>query len=226
MSRLQDRLQELGVVVDAQLFELSFTHRSYAYEHGGIQSNERLEILGDAVLQIVVTEHIYRSYPLLSEGQLAKLRASVVSAVALAEVARSLDLAEHLLLGKGEISTRGTEKTSILADTMEAVIGAIHLSAGPEASALFVHRTFDELIAASEATGDYADHKTVLQEVCAQRGWGLPRYEVSGTGPDHQRVFTATVLVNGEPMGEGTAPSKKRAEQIAARLAVQELARA
>lgn len=109
---------------------------------------------------------------------------------------------------------------------MEAVIGAIHLSAGPEASALFVHRTFDELIAASEATGDYADHKTVLQEVCAQRGWGLPRYEVSGTGPDHQRVFTATVLVNGEPMGEGTAPSKKRAEQIAARLAVQELARA
>lgn len=213
-------------MVDAQLFELSFTHRSYAYEHGGIQSNERLEFLGDAVLQIVVTEHIYRSYPLLSEGQLAKLRASVVSAVALAEVARSLDLAEHLLLGKGEISTRGTEKTSILADTMEAVIGAIHLSAGPAASALFVHRTFDELIAASEATGDYADHKTVLQEVCAQRGWGLPRYDVSGTGPDHQRVFTATVLVNGKPMGEGTAPSKKRAEQIAARLAVQELARA
>lgn len=223
VSRLTDRLEELGVVVDAQLFELSFTHRSYAYEHGGIDSNERLEFLGDAVLQIVVTEHIYRSYPGLSEGQLAKLRSSVVSAVALAGVARSLDLGEHLLLGKGEISTLGAEKTSILADTMEAVIGAIHLSAGPDAAARFVHRTFDGLIADSEAAGDYADHKTVLQELCARRGWGLPRYDVSGTGPDHQRVFTAVVVVNNNPIGEGTAPSKKRAEQIAARLAVQEL---
>lgn len=223
-SRLQNRLKELGVEVDAQLFELSFTHRSYAYEHGGIQSNERLEFLGDAVLQIVVTEHIYRTYPDLSEGQLAKLRASVVSSVALAEVAKTLDLGQHILLGKGELATHGTEKTSILADTMEAVIGAIHLSAGADASALFVHRTFDPLIAASEATGDYADHKTVLQEMCAARGWGLPRYEVTGAGPDHQRVFTASVIVDGKSMGEGTAPSKKRAEQIAARLAVRELA--
>lgn len=210
-------------MVDAQLFRLSFTHRSFAYEHGGLQSNERLEFLGDAVLQIVVTEHIYRTYPELSEGQLAKLRASVVSAVALAEVARDLQLAEHLLLGKGEMSTNGRDKTSILADTMEAVIGAVHLSAGSDASARFVHRIFDPLIADSEATGDYADHKTVLQELCAQRGWGLPRYDVSGAGPDHQRSFTAQVVVNGERLGEGRAPSKKRAEQIAARLAVQEL---
>lgn len=223
MSRLQNLLDELGVVVDAQLFKLSFTHRSYAYENGGIASNERLEFLGDAVLQIIVTEHIYRIYPDLSEGQLAKLRASVVSAVALAEVGRDLGLGEHLLLGKGEASTHGSEKTSILADTMEAVIGAVHLSAGPDDSARFVHRIFDELIAASEATGDYADHKTVLQELCAQHGWGLPRYDVAGSGPDHQRSFTAKVLVNGETLGEGLAPSKKRAEQIAARLAVQEL---
>ncbi len=226
MSRLQDRLKELGVEVDAQLFRLSFTHRSYAYENGGIPSNERLEFLGDAVLQIVVTEHIYLTYPGLSEGQLAKLRASVVSAVALARVARTLDLGEHILLGKGEVATNGTEKTSILADTMEAVIGAIHLSAGAEGSARFVHHIFDGLIAASEASGDYADHKTVLQEICAANGWDVPRYEVVGTGPDHQRVFTAVVVVDDKPAGEGTAPSKKRAEQIAARLAVQVLASA
>lgn len=226
MSVLLNQLKELGIEVDAQLFELSFTHRSYAYEHGGIQSNERLEFLGDAVLQIVVTEHIYLTYPQLSEGELAKLRASVVSSVALAVVAKGLGLGEHVLLGKGEVSTNGSQKTSILADTMEAVIGAVHLSAGPDASSRFVHSIFDALIATSEATGDYADHKTVLQELCAARGWGIPHYNVTGTGPDHERIFTAVVVVEDKPMGEGTAPSKKRAEQIAARLAVSELARA
>ena len=223
MSRLQDQLKELGVEVDAQLFELSFTHRSYAYEHGQGESNERLEFLGDAVLQIIVTEHIYRTYPALAEGQLAKLRSSVVSTVALAEVARELQLGEHLLLGKGELATNGRDKRSILADTMEAVIGAVHLSAGPDASSRFVHSLLDERIAASEADGNYADFKTVLQERCAERGWGLPRYDVTGTGPDHRREFTAVVVVDGHPAGEGTAPSKKRAEQIAARLAVQSL---
>lgn len=223
MSRLLNQLQELGIEVDAQLFELSFTHRSYAYEHGGIQSNERLEFLGDAVLQIVVTEHIYTTYPHLSEGELAKLRASVVSSVALAVVAKDLQLGEHLLLGKGEIATNGSQKTSILADTMEAVIGAVHLSAGADASSRLVHSIFDGLIATSEATGDYADHKTLLQELCAARGWGIPHYNVTGQGPDHQRIFTAVVVVDDKPMGEGTAPSKKRAEQIAARIAVSEL---
>ncbi|MFT3887248.1 MAG: ribonuclease III [Arachnia sp.] len=223
MSRLRVRLKELGVEVDAQLFELSFTHRSFAYENPGHSSNERLEFLGDAVLQIVVTEHIYRTYPELPEGQLAKLRASVVSAVALAKVAKTLDLGEHLLLGKGEIATDGVNKTSILADTMEAVIGAIHISAGPEASSLFIHRTFDDLISASAAAGDFADYKTVLQELCAANSWPAPRYDVTGTGPDHRREFTATVLVDGRPRGTGVAPSKKRAEQIAARIAVSEL---
>ena len=223
MSRLQDQLKELGVEVDAQLFELSFTHRSYAYEHGQGESNERLEFLGDAVLQIIVTEHIYRTYPALAEGQLAKLRSSVVSTVALAEVARELHLGEHLLLGKGELATNGRDKRSILADTMEAVIGAVHLSAGPDASSRFVHSLLDERIAASEADGNYADFKTVLQERCAERGWGLPRYDVTGTGPDHLRESPAVVVGDAPPAGEGTAPSKKRAEQIAARLAVQSL---
>ena len=223
MSRLVVRLKELGVEVDAQLFELSFTHRSYAYENPGHDSNERLEFLGDAVLQIVVTEHIFRTYPDLPEGQLAKLRASVVSAVALAKVAASLDLGEHILLGKGEILTDGAHKTSILADTMEAVIGAIHISAGADASSRFIHRTFDDLIAASATAGDFADYKTVLQELCAAKGWAVPRYEVTGTGPDHQREFTAVALVDGEQRGHGVASSKKRAEQIAARAAATEL---
>ncbi|MDO5677731.1 MAG: ribonuclease III [Propionibacteriaceae bacterium] len=222
MSRLENQLKELGVEVDAQLFELSFTHRSFSYEND-VPSNERLEFLGDAVLQIVVTEHIVRQYPDLAEGHLAKLRASVVSSTPLAKLARALEVGSHLRLGKGEIATHGEDKTSILADTMEAVIGAIHLSQGAEASARFVHHNFDPLIAASAASGDYADYKTVLQELTAANAWGLPRYEVTGVGPDHERVFTAVVYVQEKAVGEGTAPSKKRAEQIAARLAVAEL---
>ena len=174
MSRLTNPIAELGVEVDAQLFELSFAHRSWAYENGGVASNERLEFLGDAVLQIVVTEHLFRSFPYLSEGQMAKLRASLVSAVALADVARQLDLGDHLLLGKGELSTGGRDKTSILADTFEAVIGAIHMSAGAEASSRFIHHIFDPLIAAAEERGDYTDHKTALQEICAANGWAPP----------------------------------------------------
>lgn len=221
-SRLEHQLKELGVDVDAQLLELSFTHRSFSYENA-VPSNERLEFLGDAVLQIVVTEHIVRQYPDLAEGHLAKLRASVVSSTPLAKLARSLDLGLHLRLGKGELATNGRDKTSILADTMEAVIGAIHLSEGASASARFVHHNFDPLISAAADSGDYADYKTVLQELTAHEGRGLPRYEVIGTGPDHQRTFVAVVYVQDQPMGEGTAPSKKRAEQIAARLAVKEL---
>ena len=223
MSRLQDQLKELGIEVDAQLFELSFTHRSYAYEAGGVPSNERLEFLGDAVLQIVVTEHIFRAYPHLAEGQLAKLRAHTVSAVALAKVARRLDLGELILLGKGEVATKGRDKTSILADTLEAVIGAIYLSAGPAAAERFLHHNFDHRIADAEERGDYTDHKTALQEICAQRGWSPPRYELTGSGPDHLRVFTAVVYVDERALGQGVAPSKKHAELIAARAAHEEL---
>jgi len=166
--------------VDTQLFELAFTHRSFAFEHGRIPSNERLEFLGDAVLQIVVTEHIFRSFPDLAEGQLAKLRASVVSSHALAEVARGLDLGELIRLGQGEINTGGADKTSILADTMEAVIGAIHMSCGADAAACFVHALLDERIASSELKGHYTDYKTALQEYCAHSGLEPPRYQIVG----------------------------------------------
>ena len=209
--------------MDTQLLELAFTHRSYAFEHGRIPSNERLEFLGDAVLQIVVTEHIFTTYPGLAEGQLAKLRASVVSSHALADVARDLDLGALIHLGQGEILTGGADKTSILADTMEAVIGAVHMAAGPAASSQFVHALLDERIAASELEGHYTDFKTALQEYCAREGLEPPRYDITGEGPDHMRTFTAVAIVGGREVGSGVAPSKKRAEQLAAKQACQEL---
>ena len=209
--------------MDTQLFELACTHRSYAYENGGIPSNERLEFLGDAVLQIVVTEHIFHTYPDLAEGELAKLRASVVSTYALARVARELELGGHVLLGKGEVATGGNDKSSILADTTEAIIGAVHLSGGSEASSRFIHALLDERIAQSQAEGEYADFKTSLQELAARNGGGRPVYVVAGSGPHNPREFPATVVVEGEPRGAGTAPSKKLAEQRAATIAYRAL---
>ncbi len=205
--------------MDVQLFQLALTHRSYAYEAGQIPHNERLEFLGDAVLQIVVTDHIYREYPDLAEGELAKLRASVVSAVALAKVARSLDVGPLIKLGKGEIATHGEDKKSILADTMEAVIGCIHLSQGLDAAGRFIHHIFDPLIVTAVEEGHYADFKTTIQELCAQRGWEL-EYRVTGSGPDHDRRFAAELRVDGVVQGRGEGTNKRRAEQLAAREAV------
>lgn len=223
-TALHTYLDQLGVRMDAQLFELAFAHRSWAYENGQVASNERLEFLGDAVLQIVVTEHIFRNYPAMPEGQMAKLRSSVVSATALARVAVQLELGALIKLGKGEIASGGATKRSILADACEAVIGAVHIGAGADASAAFIHGIFDGMISAAQAEGDYADHKTVLQELCAARSWEGPTYLIEGSGPDHERTFTATAVVNGDIVGQGTAPSKKRAEQIAARRACIHLA--
>lgn len=223
LSRLIDQLSELGVEVDAQLFELSLTHRSYAYEAGGIPHNERLEFLGDAVLQIVVTDHIYRNHPKLAEGEMAKLRSSVVSAVALADIARTLEVGPLIKLGKGEIGTGGADKASILADTLEAIIGAIYLSAGRDAAADFIHKVFDPVIAEAASNRDYADFKTVLQEYCATRGIEPPVYAVTFDGPDHDRTFHAEAIVDSRVLGAGTGRSKRRAEQLAAREAVEAL---
>lgn len=219
LSRLLALLKELDIEVDVQLFELALRHRSYAYEAGGIASNERLEFLGDAVLEIVVTDHIYRAFPELAEGELAKLRASVVSAVSLAKIARSLELGPMIMLGKGEIATKGADKKSILADTMEAVIGAIYLSSELAGAARFIHHIFDPLIVDSFARGDYADHKTTIQELSARYGWQVS-YQVEGSGPDHAREYHAVVLIDGVVRGSGVAPNKRRAEQIAAQQAV------
>ncbi len=194
---------------------MALTHRSYAYEHGGIPHNERLEFLGDSVLGQAVTVMLFTTHPDLDEGQLAKRRASVVSTVALAEVARAIGLGEHLLLGRGEEQTGGRDKDSILADTMEAVFGATYLSAGPEAATELVLRLTEPLLADPERYGAAMDPKTSLQELAARLGAAPPIYAVSAAGPDHDRRFTATVTVGDvSKTGEGT--SKKTAEMAAA----------
>ena len=181
--------------LDAELLERALTHRSYAYEHGGLPTNERLEFLGDSVLGVVVTETLYRTHPDLSEGHLAKLRAAVVNARALAGVGRKIELGGYIKLGRGEDTTGGRDKASILSDTVEAVIGAIHLSGGLESSAQVVHLLFDPLIEAASALGAGLDWKTSLQEIAANNDLGVPQYTLDGTGPDHDKTFTATVKV-------------------------------
>ena len=207
--------EKLRVDIDAELLELALTHRSYAYEHGGIPHNERLEFLGDSVLGQAVTVMLFTTHPDLDEGELAKRRASVVSTVALAEVARGIDLGSHLLLGRGEEQTGGRDKDSILADTMEAVIGATYLSAGPEAATELVLRLTEPLLADPERYGAAMDPKTSLQELAARSGATPPQYSVEASGPDHDRRFTATVAV-GDIRMTGTGSSKKTAEMAAA----------
>lgn len=207
--------EKLRVDIDPELLALALTHRSYAYEQGGIPHNERLEFLGDSVLGQAVTVMLFTTHPDIDEGQLAKRRASVVSTVALAEVARGIGLGEHLLLGRGEEQTGGRDKDSILADTMEAVFGATYLSAGPEAATELVLRLTEPLLADPERYGAAMDPKTSLQELAARLGSTPPSYSVSSSGPDHDRRFTATVVVGDVSMtGDGT--SKKTAEMAAA----------
>ncbi|WP_019811283.1 ribonuclease III [Saccharomonospora halophila] len=215
-------LDALAVELDDELLTLALTHRSYAYENGGLQPNERLEFLGDAVLGLVVTDHLYQRHPDLPEGQLAKLRASVVNMHALAGVARELGeggLGAHLLLGKGEELTGGRDKASILADGLEAVIGAVYLAHGIESARSLVHRLFGDLLAEAPSRGAGLDWKTSLQELTASAGLGVPEYKVVDTGPDHRKEFNAVVLVGGRSLGEGDGTTKKEAEQKAAESA-------
>ena len=212
-------LEALDAEIDPELLTLALTHRSFAYENGGLPTNERLEFLGDAVLGIVVTETLYRGYPDLPEGQLAKLRAAVVNAMALADVARTLGLGDYLYLGKGEETTGGRDKSSILADTLEAVFGAVFMTAGLSAAADMIHGLFDPLIEQAAALGAGLDWKTSLQELAAAQSLGLPEYHVTDVGPDHAKEFSAQAVVAGAVLGEGTGRSKKVAEQQAAAAA-------
>ena len=209
----------LGTGIDTALLERALTHRSFAYENGGLPTNERLEFLGDAVLGLVVTDALYRTHPDLPEGQLAKLRASVVNTRALAGVARSLDLGKWLRLGKGEEVTGGRDKASILADTMEAIIGAVYLDRGLEGVSVMVRTLFDPLMLAATQDGAALDWKTSLQELTAAKGLGVPDYVVTESGPDHAKSFSAAAMVAGQLYGEGAGRSKKEAEQQAAETA-------
>ncbi|HEX5858741.1 MAG TPA: ribonuclease III [Microbacterium sp.] len=214
--------EKLGVDIDPELLSLALTHRSYAYENGGLPHNERLEFLGDSVLGQAVTVMLFTRHPELDEGALAKRRSSVVSTLALAEVARTIGLGDHLLLGRGEEQTGGRDKDSILADTMEAVIGATYISVGPEAATALVLRLTEPLLADPERYGAAMDPKTSLQELAARVGAAPPVYSVESVGPDHDRLFTATVRV-GEVLTQGTGTSKKSAEMAAALRAWHEL---
>ncbi len=213
---------KLGVDLDPELLALALTHRSWAYEHGHAPHNERLEFLGDAILGQAVTVCLFTRHPELEEGALAKRRAAVVSTVALAEIARGIGLGEHVRLGRGEDQTGGRDKDSILADTMEAVIGATYLSAGADAATDLVLRLVEPLLADPERHGVAMDPKTSLQELAARRSLAPPVYSIESTGPDHDRVFTATAVV-GDVIATGIGTSKKQAEMAAALTAWREL---
>ena len=219
MSQVLVLLAELGIHLDAQLYRLAVTHRSWAYENGGVPTNERLEFLGDAVLGVVVTEHLYLSFPHEPEGILAKLRAAVVNAQSLATVARSLDLGGEVLLGRGEATTGGRDKASILADTLEAVIGAVFLQEGITSAGLFVHALFDAVVEDAATLGAGLDWKTSLQELSASLVLGVPTYQVTESGPDHDKRFEAYAVVGSERYGPGRGLNKKQAEQEAAAFA-------
>lgn len=206
-------------VADPQLLRQSVAHRSWCAENPGTSSNERLEFLGDAVLGLVVTVHLYRTYPAMPEGELAKVRASVVNSAALAEIATDLGIGEALLLGKGEDQSGGREKPSILADATEAVIGAVYLDRGWEAAERLVMDLVGGRIEVAAAGPGGHDYKTRLQELCARVFDQLPVYEVRDEGPDHAKEFEAVVQVMGSARGTGKGRSKKQAEQAAAREA-------
>ncbi|WP_104088212.1 ribonuclease III [Arthrobacter sp. GMC3] len=219
-SKLEDGhlqlLKRLGVSIDAGTLRLALTHRSYAYENGGIPTNERLEFLGDSILGFSVTDALYRDNPTLPEGDLAKRRAAVVSTRALAGIARELGVGEFIYLGQGERLTKGRNKSSILADTMEALIGATYLTHGIETARELVMRLVGPLLADADVLGAGTDWKTNIQEIAAARRLGSIVYEITGVGPDHDRSFTARLMIGGNFFGTGTGPSKKEAERAAA----------
>jgi len=204
---------------DPTRLDAALVHRSYCAEHDEAASNERLEFLGDAVLGLVVTVHIYEEYPELPEGELAKVRASVVNAEVLAETAERIGVGPALLLGKGEAGSGGATKPSILADAMEAVIAAVYLDGGWDAAAGLVLDLLGGQITEAAAGPGGQDYMTRLQELAARRFEQLPRYHVRSEGPDHSKRFYASVRLDGQVRGEGEGHSKKQAEQAAARVA-------
>ncbi|WP_295649651.1 ribonuclease III [uncultured Dietzia sp.] len=212
----------LGIELPAELATQAVTHRSFAYENGGVPHNERLEFLGDAVLELVVTEYLYSAYPDRPEGDLAKIRASLVNTYVLADIARELGpggLGAHLRLGRGEELTGGRDKHSILADTLEAVFGAVYLTHGLEPARALIERIIGERLQVVPTLGAALDWKTSLQEKCASSGRPKAHYDITSTGPDHDKTFTAVVFVGQERLGRGVGRTKKEAEQKAAEQA-------
>jgi len=212
-------LEQLGVSIEAELLELAFTHRSFAYEAGLTATNERLEFLGDSVLGMIVTEELYRKYPDLDESRLSPLRSGIVNMRALADIARSLSLGKYIRLGKGEEVTNGRDKNSLLADAFEALIGALYISAGFEKTSDCLLKLVAPTLNNAMALGAGLDGKTALQELVASLGKASLEYQVAESGPDHDKSFEATAVVGGEAIATGIGKSKREAEQSAARSA-------
>ena len=206
------------------VYELALTHRSYAFENAASHDhNERLEFLGDSIMGAVVTDLIFRSFPDMDEGEMTRLRAAVVSEEPVASIARSIGLGEHIRLGKGEESSGGREKPSLLSDTFEALIGAVYIDRGLDVVAEAVGSLFEPVIKAVAQSGSRFDSKTALQETVVRENGQLPSYRVASSGPDHDRRFSAHVYVGPDLYGSGTGRSKKEAEQEAAREALERL---
>lgn len=201
---------------DTSLRRLALTHRSHAFENDLPADNERLEFLGDAVLGVVVTDMAFREFPEMPEGELAKLRAAIVNMGALADVSRDLGLGRFVLLGRGEDMSGGRDKSSILADALEALLGAVYLDRGFSTARKLIERVFrPRMIAYVRGEGE-RDYKTILQELASAETRSVPEYRIREQGPDHQKEFTATVFVAGKEWGSGIGRSKKEAEQHAA----------
>ena len=215
-----DLTERLGVDIDPGTLRCALTHRSYAFENGGIPTNERLEFLGDAVLQLVATESLFFDNPDLPEGRLAKMRSAVVNTRALAAIGRRLGIGEFVLLGKGEELTGGRDKDSILADTVESLIGAAYVGCDPDDAFALVHRLIDTMLHDAVRLGAGMDYKTTLQEAAADLKLGPVTYTITSEGPDHARVFTAVAVLGESAWGSGEGSSKKAAEARAAEAAV------
>ncbi len=220
---MRELVARLGVELSEEILKQAITHRSYSYENGGVPTNERLEFLGDSVLGIVITDELYRKNPDAQEGQLAKLRAAVVNAKALADVARTLGLGEFLLLGKGEEVTGGRDKSSILADAVEAILGAIYVEHGLAKSGEVILQLFAPILAASAELGAGLDWKTSLAELVNSKSLGVIEYVIEQSGPDHDKRFSAQVKIGENFYGKGEGKSKKEAEQHAAASAYTEI---
>jgi ribonuclease-3 len=219
-------LEALGVDLSDDLLTLALTHRSYAYEAGGLPTNERLEFLGDAVLGLVITAEIFTKYPDRSEGELAKLKSAVVNTQALARIARNLTadgLGAYLLLGRGEVASGGAQKANLLADAVESLLGATYVQFGHEVAADVIVRLFSDVLQTAANLGAGLDWKTSLQELAAARRLGVPSYVVSSTGPEHDKHFTARAVVGDQDYGHGEGHTKKEAEQQAAAAAYKAL---
>lgn len=213
--------------IQKELLETALTHSSYANQHKNMKYNEKLEFLGDAVLQLAITEYIYRNYTEKTEGELTKLRALIVCEASLHHIAKNWDLGRHIRMSKGEEITGGRERAALLADAVEAVIAAVYLDKGMDAARDFVVRNFLEIIEMANKNEIVLDYKTSLQEILQENGEIEIRYEmVKYEGPPHRRKFYSKVVIDSITMGKGEGYSKKESEQLAAKDALEKYVKA